>query len=387
MALPDPQHLHTYCMDTLMAGPSWTSAYSAAMRYPAMPAVSRVGAPLTFSCRANDVLFRYLDDLPDPLPAGCTLERLSGDPEEWRHRLRGLLAQYARHSTPSGSWTPPDPFARTSPRGETRGYVDHPRGQVHVRVYGTGDRPPLLLLHETPGSSRQLAALARALAGDRMVIVPDLPGTGESGALPHPDMANYRDAMLAVLDRFAPTQADIHAEFTAGPLALELARSAPGRIRRLSVDGAFMPGRAECRRLWRDYCPKLTPRWDGTHLLSAWHRMRDQELNWPWYESSADSVRRREPDLDAQRLNDQVVDLLKQPNNYGDAALAAFEYRVRDVLTAITQPVLLLQEPTDVRSQWTEGMQRRLPDVQVIERPRDGTARAQAIRAFLDRRF
>jgi hypothetical protein len=80
------------------------------------------------------------------------------------------------------------------------------------------------------------------------------------------------------------------------------------------------------------------------------------------------------------------VDLLKQPENYGDAALAAFEYRVRDVLPTITQPVLLLEAPGDIRGQWTDGMQRRLPDVQVVERPRDTALRAQAIRTFLDQR-
>jgi hypothetical protein len=42
MALPDDAALHAYALDTLMAGTAWSSAYAAAMRYPAREALAAV---------------------------------------------------------------------------------------------------------------------------------------------------------------------------------------------------------------------------------------------------------------------------------------------------------------------------------------------------------
>lgn len=61
-----------------------------------------------------------------------------------------------------------------------RNFVETPSGSWHVREWGDG--APLLLLHPTPYSSRYYLDLAPRFAGFR-VIVPDLPGCGESAPL------------------------------------------------------------------------------------------------------------------------------------------------------------------------------------------------------------
>jgi pimeloyl-ACP methyl ester carboxylesterase len=55
---------------------------------------------------------------------------------------------------------------------------------VFVREAGESDRPPLVLLHGFPSSSRQYVRLMDRLAGRWHVIAPDYPGFGLSDPLP-----------------------------------------------------------------------------------------------------------------------------------------------------------------------------------------------------------
>jgi pimeloyl-ACP methyl ester carboxylesterase len=383
---PDEKFLHRYVLDMLLSGPHYSAAYSAAMRYLALPQVERVRARTVFMCRDNDPLYIYLDALPRELPPGCSVERLSGDREGWAARVMALLREGsagAEGAAPSGIRLP-DPLARAR-AGETRGYVALPHGQLHLRRFGTGNGArPVLLLHECPGSSSGVRDLAAALGTDRTVYAVDLPGVGESDPLPAPDVAHHAAALLQMLDALGLTQVDLVAEFTSVPFAVELARSAANRVHALGLDGAWLPGAAERRALWRQYCPPLAPRTDGTHLLALWHRIRDQELSWPWFERSAAGIRRREAPLDGQRLTAIVTDLALQPANYGDAALAALEYDLKGALDAVAQPVLLLEDADDVRYQWTARVAKRLGRAARAPRAADAHARAAALRQWFD---
>ena len=377
---PDERALHRYGLDVFLAGPNWSSAYSAAMRYAALPAIPRLATPTVFMARADDVLFPYLDALPQPLPAGCRIERLPADLDAWRGRLRTLFREFAGETS---ALALPDPFADTGP-GTRYGYVERASGQVRVRRYGHGGGRPLLLLHETPGGASTLDALAAALARDRTVYVPDLPGTGESDPLATPDVDGYTDALRDVVDTLGLAQFDLVAEFTATPLAVEFARQLPDRVHRVVLDGVFLLTSAERRELWRRYCPKVAPRADGAHVVALWQRLRDQELSWPWYEGRREAIRRREPVLDAWHLHGQLLDALRQPDHYGDAATAAFDYPVKERLEEVHVPALLLRADGDPRYQWTDKAARRLGSVQVVARPAQAGERAAALRAFLD---
>ncbi|MCZ8132879.1 MAG: alpha/beta fold hydrolase [Steroidobacteraceae bacterium] len=378
---PDDRALHRYGLDVFLAGPHWSSAYSAAMRYAALPAVARLATPTVFMARADDVLFPYLEALPQPLPAGCRIERLPADVDAWRGRLRTLFREFATDA--AAALALPDPLAGAS--DEPRyGYVERAAGQVRVRRYGRGPGRPALLLHETPGGASAVAALATALATDRTVYVPDLPGTGESDPLAAPDVDAYVDVLRDVADTLGLAQFDLVAEFTSVPLAIELARQWPDRVAHVVLDGAWLLTAAERRELWRQYCPRLAPRADGAHLVALWQRLRDQELSWPWYDGRRAAIRTREPQFDAWHLHGQLLDAMRQLEHYGDAAIAAFDYPVKERLEEVHVPVLLLRADGDPRYQWTDKVARKLDAARVLPRPADAVARAQACRTFLD---
>ena len=77
------------------------------------------------------------------------------------------------------------------------------------------------------------------LAAERPVIAVDLPGSGDSDPVANPEIANYKLNLLDLLDALQLQNVDVVAEFTATPLAIELARTAPERVHRLVLDGVF----------------------------------------------------------------------------------------------------------------------------------------------------
>eukprot|EP00456_Euglypha_rotunda_P017537 TRINITY_DN16032_c0_g1_i1.p3 TRINITY_DN16032_c0_g1~~TRINITY_DN16032_c0_g1_i1.p3 ORF type:complete len:122 (-),score=28.21 TRINITY_DN16032_c0_g1_i1:11-376(-) len=87
-----------------------------------------------------------------------------------------------------------------------RGFVRIAEGQMHLRrtVPMDDTRPPLVLLHPSPGSSIQLVPLMEALvaADAPPLIALDTLGNGDSAAPASeaPDIAYFADAALRALD-------------------------------------------------------------------------------------------------------------------------------------------------------------------------------------------
>jgi pimeloyl-ACP methyl ester carboxylesterase len=73
--------------------------------------------------------------------------------------------------------------------------------ETPLRYAVGGSGPPLVLVHGLGGAASNWLALAPALARERRVIVPELPGHGGTAPLPAaPTVDPFADAVLAVLD-------------------------------------------------------------------------------------------------------------------------------------------------------------------------------------------
>jgi 3-oxoadipate enol-lactonase len=89
--------------------------------------------------------------------------------------------------------------AEFEPVGFEARELRHGAGVVRYLVGGAG--PPLALVHGLGGAAANWRLLAPALAAERRVIIPELPGHGGSGALPAaPTLDPFADAVLAVLE-------------------------------------------------------------------------------------------------------------------------------------------------------------------------------------------
>jgi len=382
VALPDDLGLHERATDLFMADPHWTGALAAALCHSALPAISRLRSPTVFMYREGDPLHGQIDRLPVVMPSGCRAARVPDAPGAWRSQLLGLLRE--DHGTRS-TWQAPGASSSASVHWRRHRYVDLLHGQVRVGLRGaSANQTAALLLPDLPGAARQMDLLAAELATDRLVVTPELPGLGESDPLPSPTLGAYVSVLDESLDALGCDRVDVVAEGLGTVLACAIAANRPRRVRRLVLDGVPQIRNRDRKRFVREYCPALVPDRAGTHLLRLWDQLRTTRMTWPWFERAAEAARVCTPDISAEVLHAALVDAMKQPGSYGDAARAALDAAVRDIVRAIEQPVLALQDARDVRYKGTGSLKRRLRDGTVRSRPGAPAARAALCREFLD---
>ena len=109
-------------------------------------------------------------------------------------------------------------------------------GDLSVRVAGSG--PPLLLLHGFPQTGAMWTPVAGRLAGAHTLVVPDLPGYGESDPPADVDAASKRAmaaGMVEAMDALGFGTFDVAGHDRGGRVAYRMALDHPARVRRLAV--------------------------------------------------------------------------------------------------------------------------------------------------------
>ncbi|GIW01403.1 alpha/beta fold hydrolase [Roseiflexus sp.] len=99
-----------------------------------------------------------------------------------------------------------------------------------------GHGPPLILLHGWAASSRYWLITLAALSADFRVYALDLPGFGDSPALPEPGtVARQAQTVLEFADALGLATFDINGHSYGGAVAVALAAAQPQRVRRLVI--------------------------------------------------------------------------------------------------------------------------------------------------------
>jgi len=316
---PQPAQQNAVIRDLLAAGRHYATGYEAAFRADGVAALSDVTPPVCIMCREDDLLFPHLDRLPE-LPPTMSIVKLGAEKPAWGARIGKEMA------TMIGAATAPPPVFGLN--GAPQGALCALDGGVLARCYDTGARAaaPLLLLHDLPGRSRDWHAVALREAQRRLVIAPDLPGSGVSPAL-HDwpgDVAALVERLLTALSAQGVAGFEIGGCGLGAVLALELSRAVgPSAGQVLLLDppplGAVTQGAA-----------RPTPDWHGGHLMAAWHEARERMLFRPWQARSGAAVREVGPGLDVAAVHAAFTAIVLADE--GSAALA-------DALTALATGV------------------------------------------------
>jgi pimeloyl-ACP methyl ester carboxylesterase len=227
-----------------------------------------------------------------------------------------------------------------------RAFLDIGDRQIHYRH--AGDGPPLLMLHASPGSARQLVPLIEALAPTRRLIAPDTPGNGDSVALEiaTPTIADYAARLPQMLDALGLDRVDVYGSHTGASIAVELALLAPDRVGRVVVDGIGVFPPAQRDELLTHYAQPFVPDLDGSYLLRAFHFCRDQQLFFPWYKRTA-AARRPGGLRPASDMHDWLVEVLKATETYPLAYRAAFAWDGLARLPLLRTPALFTAAADD----------------------------------------
>jgi pimeloyl-ACP methyl ester carboxylesterase len=131
---------------------------------------------------------------------------------------------------------------RPSAKVHAFGHIDSEA--THIRVayddfptQSDQSRPPVIILHGSPGRARELAPLARAFQSHGYrVLTPDLPGFGDSTRDP-PDLSIEAHArqILALMDQLNFPRAHIIGWSLGGGVGMHMADKAPDRIASLTL--------------------------------------------------------------------------------------------------------------------------------------------------------
>jgi len=127
---------------------------------------------------------------------------------------------------------------------------------VAFRDFGPPRDEAVVLLHGSPGSLQDFAALAARLGPDRRILVPDLIGFGHSSpSAPDHSFVAQAEALLQLLEARGIARAHVVGFSWGGGVAIELAHRAPERVASLVLVSALgvqeheLLGRYELNRL------------------------------------------------------------------------------------------------------------------------------------------
>lgn len=177
----------------------------------------------------------------------------------------------------------------------TEAFVQTPAGRVHYAEAGQGE--PLVLLHSNGCSLHEFELVIEALARSHRVLVPDLPGQGDSDPLTrHWTYDMYADAIVAWMDALGIARASVAGSSIGGVICLALGKNHPGRIRSLLlVETPIRLGTAWAKRWFqvegnfglpmqafdtvasriRNFTPALHQRWNIDRCKAGAHTMVD----------------------------------------------------------------------------------------------------------------
>lgn len=228
-----------------------------------------------------------------------------------------------------------------------RGFVDLAHGQMHYRQAGTSGEA-LLILHASPGSSRQQVRLIEDFAGAARVFAPDTPGNGDSVPLfdGEPTVAQLAAATLAFLDAKGLERVRVYGSHTGAAIAAEMAILAPDRVSALVLDGVSLMQGEELAEVLKRYALPFEPDLDGAYLMRLFQFCRDQFLFFPWYNRTR--AGRRDSGLgSAADLHAWITEVMKASTTYHHNYRAAFKWPADERLPLVSCPTLVMAASND----------------------------------------
>jgi len=241
--------------------------------------------------------------------------------------------------------------------------------QVHYRRGGQG--PAVLLLHQSPQSSREMEPVIAAWGNRFTLIAPDTPGYGCSQPLRKAgqplqaaSVDDFAVATMEFADALGLQRFGIYGYHTGASIGVALAQEFPGRVAAVAANGLVILTGPELAVALREYLPPLVPRWDGSHLAWLWARLREQAIFFPWHDRRA--ATRMDFDVPpADRLQQGLQEFLAASDYYHVAYAAAFSGQAEHRLPALAVPLLVTASARDPLAGHLARIKKRSATVQI----------------------
>lgn len=230
-----------------------------------------------------------------------------------------------------------------------RGYISGLDGQIHYRAAGTRG-PALILLHESPLSSRIYERVLPILARDLRVWAFDTPGYGMSDPLRTlPTIESYSKSLQAAIDKLGIGPFAIAGTHTGASIGLEMTATAANRVTHLVMSGVPSVVATDAPDL-RSAAPRLRPDSRGVYLRRVWDRF---ELSWG-------------EDTPPELLNVGVAATISNLAAYQLGYGAVLRFNPHPRLRRVRCPVLLLNATEDRFAAGDAVVQSIVPQAHVV---------------------
>jgi pimeloyl-ACP methyl ester carboxylesterase len=324
--LPSLEWMQSVVVDFLSAGDAYRDAYASAFRYPPHEPAARVAMPCGFLARSDDLLFPHLDRLGAIGPQ-AEIMRLGPDRDAWAAAVGDVLGRGSADAAGTCRETP----IAAAPGRVGRRIV----GGLSLRVTGAGPGAPVVVLPGLPGAAAGTDALARRLSPGRRVVALDLPGIGVSAPLAEATLPALVSALRGGIDAAGIDRFEVLAIGESCAAGAALAAALGPRVGALALVDPVPDGAAE---VLRTAFPDVAPRRDGTHLLAAWHTLRDRELWCPWTDTTPAAARDFGTDPDVPSLHAVFTEWMRG----GTASRRTLDAALSVPLGAVLGPVASL---------------------------------------------
>lgn len=156
------------------------------------------------------------------------------------------------------------------------GYLRAPWGQVHYRTADTTrmDGPLLVMLHQSPLSSRRYRKVLDLLARFCTPVAVDTPGYGLSEVDGSEwTVDRYAEVAWFVAERFGAPRPWMFGRATGAVFALHAAAQRPGQAAGVVLHGVPVYTEEEKADRLAEFAPPYEPAADGSHLDWIWRRV------------------------------------------------------------------------------------------------------------------
>jgi pimeloyl-ACP methyl ester carboxylesterase len=324
--VPPPEVLHAALLDFMRSGDHYRVGYRAAFLMDSDRALRNMRVPMLVTAYASDVLATHLPRIKNA-SRRVTVQR-GGSLDETHDLCRLYISAHRPPKAPVAA-----PAATL--RGELiQDYVHLKHGQLRLLKNFDGKGRPVIVLHDALGSINSVQGLMRGFIGLRPVIAIELPSHGESDdpLKASASIGDYAKVVRQALACLKLDRVDVVGLGFGGLVGLDLALRHRRLINALAMAGvADLEGR-DAKEFVTNGVPNIEPDWFGGHLFQAWHVARDQGLFWPWYKRLGSSAIRQEPQIDPDRIQQRLLDLLRSNGGWQRAFRAQFSYPWRTKL-------------------------------------------------------
>ncbi|ASK88853.1 alpha/beta hydrolase [Sphingorhabdus sp. SMR4y] len=186
--------------------------------------------------------------------------------------------------------------------------------RVHYRLSGSG--PVLLMVHQSPRSSKEYEPLMRKWGQYFTCIAPDTPGFGQSDPLPGaPEINEYADALIEFLDALGVRKCAAYGFHSGGIILVTAVKRHANHFTALAIGGYAIWTPEEMQLFSEQYLPEFHPSKYGEHLAWLWNRILEQSWFFPWF-ATDDKHRLSVAHADPQRVDAVVREMLDAGNAY-----------------------------------------------------------------------